>query len=232
MDLQNTDVLIQLKETALSALSSCPSVLELCVFGSLAKDSYDAVSDIDLFVKCSNTENSTWIAASTLMLTLPVLYVRPFSSSDPPSSRYWFRNYPPFNKLDISFHLAEEYDHILRHGVPGYIEEPYLRIQSSENKNRSQHANSKTNMLSSPHSKTEAEMGKKLLRFLDCLKTLMRNKESSQDLNEIAKSLQSSLSTVEDLKFSGGDLIGLAESALIHYKQMSTPPNPSQKRKT
>lgn len=43
----------------------------------------------------------------------PILAYRPFDGKSPLSGRYWFWDFSPFHKLDISFHEHEEWRHVV-----------------------------------------------------------------------------------------------------------------------
>ena len=94
-------------------------------FGSIAKGTADEFSDADLIVCCDYAAAIRFRAALNMALGL-ALY-RPFDSRDP-AGRYWFQALSPYAKLDVSFHLPDEYSTLLAGGGVAFIDPPFLEI--------------------------------------------------------------------------------------------------------
>lgn len=82
-------------------------------FGSIAKNSTHSQSDIDLII-CGDMDKAIRFLKE-LDVKLPFSKVEEFPNRSP-AGRYWFKNYPPYLKLDFSFHSLDEYKIILDQG--------------------------------------------------------------------------------------------------------------------
>ncbi len=102
--MHTTGQLLTLRDSVLGALKSLACVTDVGVFGSLATDSWDEWSDIDVCVACGGPLVDGNLIMAEIHAHLPVQCFRPFSAKDAPNGRYWFTDHSPFHKLDISFH--------------------------------------------------------------------------------------------------------------------------------
>jgi predicted nucleotidyltransferase len=101
-------------------------------FGSIAHGTADELSDADLIVCCDHAAAIRFRAA--LHKALDVVLYRPFDGREP-AGRYWFRVLSPYAKLDVSFHLPDEYIALLAEGGP-FIDPPFLEIDVTESDQR------------------------------------------------------------------------------------------------
>lgn len=101
------------------ALSDCPAVGRVALFGSLATDEHDGLSDIDLIAEVAD-ENGAWTASAALRAALPVQYVRSFTGFSLPSCRHWLAGESPFHQVDLSFDTPDAFDAKIRDGIRGH----------------------------------------------------------------------------------------------------------------
>ena len=111
---QDTQRPEQIADQIISVLRTVPSVKAIAIFRSLAANTADAWSDVDMLVACDAVEASKWTAASALRDAKPVLFYRPFTTAMQPFGRYWFVGESPFHKIDISFDSIDEYEGFLQ----------------------------------------------------------------------------------------------------------------------
>lgn len=105
---------VELLERLERVLRGVKGVSHAAYFGSLAKGTADAWSDIDLIVCCDS--DAAWATAARLAEELSVVLYRPFTSARAPSGRYWFESAHPFHRLDVSFHDAPAYHTVVSEG--------------------------------------------------------------------------------------------------------------------
>jgi predicted nucleotidyltransferase len=103
----------------IDALQACPVVSRVAVFGSLAQDSHDGWSDIDVLCVVPD-ENGAWQAASALRDALIVRWHGQFSNVRLPSGRHWFYGESVFHSLDLSFCNAVDYEMVVAQGIAGH----------------------------------------------------------------------------------------------------------------
>jgi predicted nucleotidyltransferase len=108
----------RIAEDVIAALDGCPAVGRVLLFGSLADDTYDAWSDIDIVCEVED-EGGAWAAAAALREALPVRWHGPFGSATPPRGRHWFEGESLFHSLDLSFETASRLEEIAREGLNG-----------------------------------------------------------------------------------------------------------------
>lgn len=107
-------------------LASVPGVTGAAYFGSIARGTADALSDVDLIVRADASAAET--SVGRIDREIGVVLHRPFTEVDSPSGRYWFHGMHPFARLDVSFHPPDEYDAVFRRG-DRYVQPPLRPIQ-------------------------------------------------------------------------------------------------------
>ena len=105
----STDDLQRLSTGLFDLLLHCGHVNEICIFGSFASGGWDEWSDIDLIVRCCRPESDAAAVVAAVNTAFPIWACRPFEDNSPLSGRYWFRDFSPFHKLDVSFHGHDEW---------------------------------------------------------------------------------------------------------------------------
>jgi predicted nucleotidyltransferase len=104
----------QVLEGIEASLASTPGVRDAAYFGSTAAGTADALSDVDLVVRCD--PDAALVFLRSLHADLGLVLHRPFSEGRNPSGRYWFRGGSPFQRLDVSFFGGCEFDEIMAGG--------------------------------------------------------------------------------------------------------------------
>ena len=101
----------QVLEEIEASLASTPGVGDAAYFGSTAAATADALSDVDLVVRCD--PEAALVFLRGLHAVFGLVLHRPFSDGRNPSGRYWFRGVSPFQRLDVSFFGRCEFDEIM-----------------------------------------------------------------------------------------------------------------------
>ena len=110
-------------------LGRTSGVSRAAYFGSIASRKVDALSDIDLVVRCEG--GAANLVVRDFHRTLCVVLYRPFTVGRSPSGRYWFRDVSPFLRLDVSFHGASVFDELIVKGK-AYAQPPFAEISLAE----------------------------------------------------------------------------------------------------
>lgn len=100
--------LLLLFATITDELGRYKCVVEVCLFGSLAYNKQDSLSDIDIMVSLRSPSDESAYMVGALAKRIPILCHRPFVNTHPHSGRYWFKDQSPFHKLDLSFHSQDQ----------------------------------------------------------------------------------------------------------------------------
>ncbi|MEX1022770.1 MAG: nucleotidyltransferase domain-containing protein [Dehalococcoidia bacterium] len=98
------------------ALSACPAVARIALFGSLADHSHDGWSDIDVLCAVEG-DDGAWQAAAALRAVVPLRWHGRFSSLPAPSGRHWPLGESVFHSVDLSYQTVEEHERVLREGL-------------------------------------------------------------------------------------------------------------------
>lgn len=190
-----------------------PYVRAITLFGSLADDSADKYSDIDMLVVCDNVDQTRWHAASIIRSVMPVMYYRKFSAVDQPSGRYWFKGESLFNRLDISFVAVNEYESIKkdrsRFGIDIVLKELYV----NPNCRFFILPEIKVNLLNI--SIKETEIGLWVYRMLNGMKEYMRGEQPNRNPFEVIKEMESFVNEISrGTVMAGGDIGEMVYSVL------------------
>lgn len=106
-----------------AALTGCPAVSRVAIYGSLAplgaEANNDGYADIDVLAAVEG-EDGPWQAAAALRRSIPLRWHGRFSDRDAPSGRHWPLGEAPFHCVDLGLVTAEEFDSILRDGLRGH----------------------------------------------------------------------------------------------------------------
>lgn len=106
---------LELLRQLVELLRTTEGVSGAAYFGSIASDTHDEPSDIDLIVRCEPEAKPALVRR--LEAELEVVLYRPFTSARAPSGRYWFAGTHPFTRLDASFHDPSNYDDVVSNGT-------------------------------------------------------------------------------------------------------------------
>lgn len=120
------------------ALRACPAVSRVALFGSIADDTHDGWSDIDVLCVVPD-ENGAWQAAAALRDTMIVRWHGQFSNVRLPSGRHWFYGESVFHSLDLSFLNAVDYEETMVRGIAGHpvrVREEFDRAPVDSARNR------------------------------------------------------------------------------------------------
>jgi hypothetical protein len=107
----------RIADDVVAVLASVPEVVAISLFGSLAGEDWDGLSDVDMLAGYDGGEDAAWACAETLRAALPVRYYRTFTGVEQPSGRYWFWGESAFHKVDVSFYPLTEYERRRVEGV-------------------------------------------------------------------------------------------------------------------
>lgn len=207
---------VRIMKEILTALASIPTVRTIGIFGSLASDTADRWSDIDMLVGCDQLDSTQWLAADAIRSAKPVLYYRRLSDRDveQPSGKFWFESESPFHRIDIIFNTLDDYQSYLseqaRRGYDIVLREIY----------RSDTANQSTSALSDTRSPTpidpaEQEAGLWIARLADRNKAYIRGRRPIEDLVSASDSLRNHLRNLPpEIVIAGGDIRSLAQRLL------------------
>jgi hypothetical protein len=102
----------RIRRELVAAVSAITSVRNIDSFGSVATGCADYWSDLDLLVSCEVPEHTAWLAAGAIRSTKRVAFYRMFTDVAQPSGRY-----PPFHRLDVTFHSPAQHAAVCRSGV-------------------------------------------------------------------------------------------------------------------
>ncbi|MDA0815836.1 MAG: hypothetical protein O2924_04640 [Chloroflexi bacterium] len=103
----------------IDALSACPAVSRIAIYGSLVGDNHDAWSDVDAFCAVEGADGA-WQAAAALRRAIPLRWHGLFNGVAAPSGRHWLLGESVFHPIDLSFDTSEEFDRKLSEGIRGF----------------------------------------------------------------------------------------------------------------
>ena len=159
-----------------TSLSSTSGVEEAAYFGSTARGSVDALSDIDLAVQCDDDTAARFVYR--LHEVLEVVLYRSFSNDRWPAGRYWFQAANPFTRLDVSFYRRVEFHQLLAYGI-GPKQPPFASIPLGASRAYVEPRRTLPNWSDLDH-----DFAKALWRFHESVKAAARGSEPRQPLDE------------------------------------------------
>lgn len=201
----------RLADQITAALSQLPGVQRISLFGSLATNTADAFSDVDMLIVCDDLPVAAWAAARALRLAKPVQFYRMFSSDDQPAGRYWFADESPLTRLDISFHSESAYQQLLATGQ--YLGYP---LHTRELYTNPAPTTRPTDIAPTPLSITdlETQFGESIYRIVRAIKNTLRHQPFHYPLPDCIAWLKDAVTRTPDNHFAGGDGHALARACL------------------
>ncbi|MHB1157454.1 MAG: DNA-3-methyladenine glycosylase I [Phycisphaerales bacterium] len=201
----------RLADQITTSLSKLPGVQRIAVFGSLATNTADAYSDVDMFVVCDDVPSCSWAAVHALRLAKPVLFYRMFSTDHQPAGRYWFDDSSPLTRLDISFHTAPDYQQLLATGQ--YLGYP---LQTRTLHVASANPIAAVSVPPAPLVITHDEtfFGERIYRIVRAVKNALRHQPFRYSAADCITWLNEAIARTQHHRFAGGDGHALARACL------------------
>ena len=202
----------RLLDHLIQALQADNRVSAIACFGSTVSGDADDFSDVDMLVEASG--NLSGIMSSGARPE--VRYFRPFGASGrEPDGRYWFSGFSVFAKADISFHDADEYAGLLRHGEPERFITPPIKELWRRHKWTPGSPLSRAPR-ESERSDAETTIGKHLYHAIKAIAGHARGALPRDEAISAANRLRDAWSPYQGDQWAGGDLDSLVGEVLKH----------------
>tara|TARA_Y100000589_G_scaffold226758_1_gene214272 strand:+ start:2177 stop:2872 length:696 start_codon:yes stop_codon:yes gene_type:complete len=200
-------------------ITQIPDVISIAVFGSLADDSWDAYSDVDLLVVTDCLDTCAWQVADAIGQCKPVQFYRMFSSDRQPAGRYWFADESPLTRLDISFHSSQTFAQLQDSGR--YMDHPVAWRLLYQRDNGSTLVTTEQSRPIALQSITadETHLGERIYRMVRAIKNDLRQQSFRYSLEDCINWLNEAITQTQAITLIGGDGHALARACLVMARQ-------------